>query len=142
MDLTQTFTNRLGGYNRIQIIKLEEFIASESPVWTNLQLTPGSIFISQPPKIIASGKQIPTKITGDFPDDDSEILAILQNFDQRKCMVRLRGNNGKEKQYGKPGNALRFSYIPLESKKTTDPTGYQILLSGTLIDDPIFIITE
>lgn len=158
MDLTQTNTSRLGGYNRVQIMKADdislfplingqqltinpETIVSSSS-WTTIQFTPGSIRVSPKPERSASGTSIPTEITGSFPDDDEISLAIIKQFDDRKCIVRVRGNNNKEKLYGTKENPLRFSFTPAESQKTTDQTGCTIQLKGTLINKPLFITTE
>jgi hypothetical protein len=158
MDLTQTKTNRIGGYNRVQIMKAEDIssfptvngqqvtINPESIVssssWTTLQFTPGSIGVSVKPERSGAGTSLSTEITGSFPDDDPDSLTIIKQFDRRKCIVRVRGNNGKEKLYGTRENPLRFSFAPTDNQKTTDPTGYIIKLSGTLITDPLFIINS
>lgn len=155
MDLTQTNTKRLGGYNRIQIAKLDDIIdfpfsigqVSIAPDdialqsgWTTLNLTPGSIKVLLKPDIGDGGKKTAVEITGSYPDDDPESLAIIKNFDLRKCIVRVRGNNDQEKLYGTDKNFLRFTFEPFDSQKTTDSTGCQIKLSGTLINEPLFLV--
>lgn len=144
---------RIGGYNRIQILLVDDSlilpslttsidpgsIQSNNP-WSNLKVTPGSILPDLNPSIERGGQLIDTEITASFPDDDPETLNILNAYNRKKVLVRIRANSGYEKLYGTDKNALRFSFAPAGSQKSTDQTGYLITIAGKLTKFPVFLV--
>ena len=162
MEITTGNKKRIGGSSKLQIALIDDIetfpiatnqsfdenptitekqiVFKEGKSWIDIPVEFGSIKPDLKSTESKAGPYYKTKITAKNSDDTPANTKELNLYRRRKIIVRTKMNTGEYwKLYGTKTNPLRFGYEPTTSQKIKETPGYNITITGSLLNDPLYI---